>query len=155
MNGVFYDTWAFVALANRRDPDHLAAADADRDLEARGRVAITSDYVFDETLTLVHTSAGADAALAVADALLAQIEGTELMLIDVTAARRERAVALFRKLAPDTPRLSFTDCTSFAIMAELGVDAAFTADAHFHRPGGTIRPLFSRASRGLVYSPPE
>jgi predicted nucleic acid-binding protein len=155
VRALFYDTWGFVALANARDPSHDVAADADRACEEHGWVTVTSDYVIDETLTLVHTTAGASAAVLVLDALLTQMEGEPLMLVDVTRARRERAYELFRKLAPDTPRLSFTDCTSFVIMQELEIDVAFTADSHYHRPGGSIRPLFERTERGLRYRLPE
>lgn len=155
MRAVFYDTWAFAALANARDPHHAAASALDRDIAGRGFVAVTSDYILDESLTLAHVTAGSDAALALLDGLLAQIDGRELMLIDTTPARRARAVDLFRRLAPGTPRLSFTDCTSFAIMQELGIEVAFTADAHFHRPGGAIRPLFERTPSGFAARLPE
>jgi hypothetical protein len=34
-------------------------------------------------------------------------------------------------------------------MRELQVTLAFTADAHFHRAGGGIRPLFTRRGKAL------
>jgi predicted nucleic acid-binding protein len=50
-----------------------------------------------------------------------------------------------------TPRLSFTDCTSFVIMRELGLKLAFTADRHFHRAGGGIRPIFEQHGSKLEF----
>lgn len=154
MRTLFYDTWAYAALANAADPHHGAAADADREAQRLGYAAVTSDYVLDETITLLHVSAGAEVALEVADALLAQVAAETLFLVDVDHRRRDDAFVLFRKLAPDTPRLSFTDCTSFAVMKELGIALAFTSDPHFHRPGAPIRPLFERRPDGLVWAFP-
>lgn len=137
----FYDTWAFVALANRRDPAHAVAADLDALLEQQGYAAATSDYVLDETLTLLNVAAGAKAALLFLDDFEARVAAGELQLLTVDPERRERALAIFRKLVNSETRLSFTDATSFAVMQELSIRDAFTADAHFHRAGHGIRPL--------------
>jgi predicted nucleic acid-binding protein len=145
----FYDTWGLVALANRADPHHAVSSEAGHALRDAGLCAVMSDYVFGEALTLLHVSAGAREALTLADVLLSRVEGGELLLVEITAPRRAEALRLFRRLAPETPRLSFTDCTSFALMRELGIQVAFTADQHFHRAGRGIRPLFGRTGAGL------
>lgn len=141
MRAFFYDTWAFVALADRRDPAHRVAAALDLALERGGYVAVTTDYVLDETLTFLNAAAGPGAALAFLDGFLIRVAAGDVQQIDVTPDRRERALSLFRKLAPGERRLSFTDATSFGVMRELGVQLAFTADAHFHRAGQGIRPM--------------
>jgi predicted nucleic acid-binding protein len=150
---VLYDTWAFVALANKADPYHAASAELDRELEAQGYVPLITDYVFDETLTFLQASAGSRVSLRFADLILARASGGNLQWIDVDAERRRSALALFRKLAPEEPRLSFTDCTSFAVMRELGVTLAFTCDRHFHRGGSGIRPLFEVRGKKLRKRP--
>jgi predicted nucleic acid-binding protein len=137
-----YDTWAFVALADRRDPHHDLAVEADRLLEERGYVAATTDYIVDETLTLLNVAGGAKTATAFAEGLAARSEAQELLIAMVERERQQQALVLFKKLAPSDRRLSFTDCTSFAVMRELGCEIAFTADRHFRRAGGGIRPLF-------------
>jgi uncharacterized protein len=150
----FYDTWGLVALANRGDPHHDVCVEADRQLERGGYAAATSDYVLDETVTLLHVAAGARVAIAFADLLLARIEIQDLSLLEVGPARRRRAFELFRKLAPDTPKLSFTDCTSFAVMTDAAIRFAFTVDRHFHRAGPGVRPLFSRDRTGVKFLEP-
>jgi predicted nucleic acid-binding protein len=151
----FYDTWGFLALANARDEDHAAAADADRWREDHAILVVTTDYVLDETLTALHALAGAEVAIRFLDLLEARVAAETVMLAQVTMERRERALATFRRLAPDVPRLSLTDCTSFVLMEELELDSAFTADRHFHRAGTEIRPLFTVRRGRLLFSPPS
>jgi len=150
MRAFLYDTWAFIALANRADPHHSLAVEADRRLEAAGYVGVTTDYVLDETLTGLHMAGGAQVSLTFASLLDTRIRSDEVLLTEITATRRERALAVFRRIAPQEDRLSFTDCTSFAVMHELGVELAFTADRHFHRAGKRIRPIFERRG-GLLH----
>ncbi len=151
----FYDTWAFVALADRSDPAHNVAVALDIALEQAGYVALTSDYVLDETLALLCVAAGARTALAFLDGFQARVDAGSIQLLQVTAARREHAITLFRRLAPLENRLSFTDATSFALMLELSVPDAFTADKHFSRAGRGIRPLLKLEGRRLksMFSP--
>ncbi len=154
MRAWFYDTWGFLALANRRDDDHEPAAQADRWRQDHGVVVVTSDYVLDETLTSIHATAGAGIALRFLDLLEARIAARRVLLVEITSVRREAALVRFRRLAPDVPRLSFTDCSSFAVMEELGIEVAFTADRHFLRAGGTIHPLFEVDGGRASWSPP-
>ncbi len=141
MKAVFYDTWGFIGLANSSDPCHEVCAEGDLLLEKVGCVPATSDYVLDETLTGLHVAAGSRVALEFADLFETRVEAGELMLLEVTSDRRAEALRLFRRLCPKAPRLSFTDCTSFVLMRELRITAAFTADGHFRLAGGGIRPL--------------
>jgi predicted nucleic acid-binding protein len=124
-------------------------------LEAAGFVAVTSDYILDETLTGLHVGAGAQVALRMLDLLTTSIAAESLLLLEVTMLRRGRAIDLFRRLAPQTPRLSFTDCTSMALMKELDIEVAFSADRHFHRGGRGIRPLFEERRGQLHLRLPE
>jgi len=140
----FYDTWAFLALANSRDRHHDLCVEADRRLETEGFVAITSDYVFDETLTGLQVAAGPTVAVRFADLMMHRVGAEELLFVQVNRERQRKALELFRRLCRSERRLSFTDCTSFAVMQELECTVAFTADRHFHRAGRGIRPLLER-----------
>jgi uncharacterized protein len=148
LRAFFYDTWGFVALANRGDPGHPVAAAVDRRLEQLGYAAVTSDYVLDETLTLLCAAAGGLVAVKFLDDLIARINGGDLQLVEVSSARREHAFRLFRKHCASERQFSFTDATSFAIMHELGIRDAFTADGHFRRAGKGVRPLIEKLRRG-------
>lgn len=141
MRACFFDTWAYIALANRRDAGHEVALEVDRFLAEEGWIAVTSDWVLDETVTQLHLLAGAKVVTQFLDDLDAQLKARQLMLLNVSTPRFDAALELFRKLAPKVPRLSLTDCTSFALMGELEVRWAFTADKHFYSAGPRVGPL--------------
>ncbi len=153
MISVFFDTWAYVALANPRDAGHDAAVEASEWIEATDGISVTSDYVLDETLTGLHARAGAGPTLAFLADLEAQVAGGQLILLSVDPARRRRALDWFRRLAKDTPKLSFTDCTSFALMDELKISAAFTPDGQFSKVKGVHR-LIAQVKDRLVFRAP-
>jgi predicted nucleic acid-binding protein len=81
-----------------------------------------------------------------------RVLGENVKMISIGESRRARAADVFKKLAEE-PRLSFTDATSFAVMTELGIDLAFTADRHFHRAGSGIRPLVVEKRGRFALSP--
>ncbi len=141
MSTVFFDTWAYVALANPQDAGHPAAVAASEWIEENGWIAVTSDYVLDEALTGLHAAAGARPAMAFLDDLEAEVAAGQLVLLSIDSGRRAQALRCFRRLAPDTPRLSFTDCTSFALLEELKIRAAFTPDRHFSKVKGVHRMI--------------
>src|SRR6266702_4710271 len=155
MRACFYDTWAFLALANARNTGHDVAQAADQALERAGFISVTSDYILDETLTALHVHAGAHVALKFLSVFDAQVLAEEMVLLELTSLRRDRALREFRKLAPRIPRLSFTDCTSFTLMRELDIRVAFTADRHFLRAGPRLRPLLTLVEGELCFRLPE
>ncbi|HKA86107.1 MAG TPA: PIN domain-containing protein [Haliangiales bacterium] len=150
MRACFYDTWAFLALSNASDPAHAIAVEADAALERDGWVIVTSDYVIDEAVTGLNAAAGPRVAVRFLDLVDEQIVGEEITLFPIDPARRSKAGQLFRRLAPQAPKLSFTDCTSLVLMAELKIPVALTADRHFHGAGKNIRPLVSLGARGRL-----
>jgi predicted nucleic acid-binding protein len=56
-------------------------------------------------------------------------ECSEIKVLRVLAAIETRAKDIFRTF--DTPRLSFFDCTSFALINAHALDHAFSFDSHF------------------------
>jgi predicted nucleic acid-binding protein len=150
MRAFFYDTWAFVALADERDAGHDVAAQLDLDLELKGYAPVTTDYILDETVTHLSRDATPRVAIAFLDRLLARVDARELALLEINAERRTKACTVFKRLSPSTRQLSFTDTTSFVVMHELSITHAFTVDRHFHRAGRGVHPLVEKRPSGYA-----
>src|SRR5262249_25639288 len=125
----------WMACADRSDPMHRSCTAArDGALEA-GRLLITTDFVVDETLTLIRFRLGP----AAANAWWRQIDGSARLRWErVENDRFERARHLFFKYRDKD--LSFTDCSSFAIMRELRLTTVITTDGHFRQVGFDVLP---------------
>jgi uncharacterized protein len=135
MNAVFVDTGGWMACADRSDPAHVACTAArDATLEA-GRLLVTTDFVVDETLTLIRCRLG----LAAANRWWQQIDGSARLRWErVENDRLERARHLFSQYRDKDP--SFTDSTSFAVMRELRLTTVITTDGHFRQAGFDVLP---------------
>lgn len=102
-------------------------------LRAQRRI-VTTDYVVDEALTLTKARTNAMVSLQLLDRI--EMSGT-IVIEFVNSNRLAAAKAFFRKHADHG--YSFTDCTSFIVMRELGLRDALTTDRHFAEAG--FRPL--------------
>jgi predicted nucleic acid-binding protein len=103
-------------------------------LEA-GKALITTDFVIDEALTLIRVRLG----LAAADAWWRQIDGSARLRWErIDSDRFEQARRLFFHYRDKD--LSFTDCTSIAVMRELKLTTVLTTDDHFRQVGFDVLP---------------
>ena len=127
---VFIDTWAWLALANRKDTYHESARKGYAEIKAKGCRLVTSDYVLDETITALFRSVLYSSAVKFIESLWAMIESGKLRLGVITEPRFKAAWSL-RKRYQDKPDISFTDLTSFVLMQELGIGKVFTRNTHF------------------------
>lgn len=124
---IFVDTSAWYAAEVADDVHHGEAREfLDELASGRFGVVITTDYVLDETLTLLRSRRGLGASTMFLDKVR-RSKSVRVFWIDENLF--EKAVDVFR----DSGRRpwSFTDCTSFALMKELSVTDAFTFDSHF------------------------
>jgi len=135
VKALFVDTAGWLACADEGDLLHIQTVAArDAWLEAGG-VLLTTDYVADETLTLMRLRLGLDAA----EAWWRQVDGSSRLRWEyVGMARADKARALFFRYRDKG--FSFTDCTSFVVMRELRLREALTTDHHFVQAGFTKRP---------------
>lgn len=129
---IFVDTSAWFAAYVPTDPQHRAVRDA---IEAAPRL-VTTDYVIDETLTLLRVRGHSQRALQLGALLW---EGKISRLEYLQPADLQQAWTIFSQFRDKA--WSFTDCTSLAVMRRLGVTSAISLDAHFHQmPGITASP---------------
>jgi predicted nucleic acid-binding protein len=124
---IFVDTGAWFAAAVPSDPDHSAAS---RWLADNTEPLLTTDYVVDETLTLLRVRGERTRALLLGEgffnARLAEI---------YTLGEADIALAweVFKRF--DDKDWSFTDCTSKVVIERLGIQQAFAFDQHFRQFG--------------------
>jgi predicted nucleic acid-binding protein len=124
---IFVDTSAWYAVEVADDVNHEAACKFLAEI-ASGKhgVSVTTDYVLDETLTLLRSRRD----LASASCFIDKIrKSRSVRVFWIDESLFEKALDVFRK--SDRKSWSFTDCTSFALMRDLSVSEAFTFDAHF------------------------
>jgi len=133
---VLADSTAWIAYFVHDDQWNPEATRTFDEIQRSGRRLLTTGDVFDETVTMVRKRAGYDRALECGE-LLRNSALSELVAIDDPL--REKAWRLFRKCK--FPKLSLTDCTSFAVMEKFGIREAFTFDDDdFGAAGYTVLP---------------
>jgi len=127
MKRVFVDTGAWYALVDAKDPDHPPVAAC---LAQYGGRLVTSNFVFDETVTLLRYRLSYRAARAFGDTLQA---GGLALVLRLTPRDEAGAWGIFTRYRDKS--FSFTDCTSFALMKRLGIGSAVAIDDDFRAFG--------------------
>ena len=95
---------------------------------------VTSDYIYDELLTLLRSRGHTDRA----KDWVAQIHQRRWDIVRVSQADLRKATDVFFDFADK--EWSFTDCTSRVVMERPGIQRAFAFDDHF-RQFGTVTVL--------------
>ena len=126
MTRLFVDTAGWMAMADAKDPVHRASITfRDQALE-HNSVLVTSNYIVDETLTLLRMRLGIDAA----EQWWGQVaESPRCRMEWITPEQCQKALHLFFRWRDQ--QFSFTDCTSFVLMRELKIESVLTSDHHF------------------------
>jgi predicted nucleic acid-binding protein len=108
--------------------------DEERERENQ-RLLLTTDYIVDETATLVQARIDHRTAVRFID----RIQASQLVqMLYLEPHHINEALTLFRN-RPDKG-WSVTDCTSFAAMQLKGLDTAFALDEHFRQAGFQVVP---------------
>lgn len=129
---IFVDTWAWLALARRRDPYHGIAAQTHRTLRRQRRRYITTDNVLTETISPLFSVLPFAQAEQYMLGLFQAIQIGRYQLEHITPDRFDRAWQMRRKYH-DKPDVSFVDFTSMVVMLDLGITDVFTGDDHFRQ----------------------
>lgn len=133
---IFIDTAAFLAIENLRDAHHERALAFRHASLGEGQTFVTTDYILDESYTLIRLRAGHSVAVQFGE----DIRASRVLRVEhVTPEIVEAAWRIFKAFADK--EFSFTDCTSFALMERLRISTVFTFDEHFRQYGQfVVRP---------------
>lgn len=131
----FVDTSAWVALFDASDKYHTDAVNGLNPLLGMPVTFLTSDYVFDETVTLLMKRGGQGQAVRFGNWVL---NADNIELIHVNESVWQSAWEMFQNYADKA--WAFTDCTSFVLMRQHNLHRAFTFDQHFEQAGFQLWP---------------
>lgn len=132
---LFVDTGPWIALLDPRDQWHQAAASTMAGVGAVGRPLVTSNLVLMEVYTGL---VGRVQRSAIARFRSSVRESSSVRVERVDEFTEEMAWELFMRY--DDKAVGLVDCTSFAIMEQLGLATAFTFDRHFRQVGFQTLP---------------
>lgn len=122
---VFIDTSAFCALTIPKDQHNSTAKTIYKQIQKNNYLINTSDYVLDEVYTLLKTRS----THATAVKFMNEMEKCNITILRINEDTEKQAKNIFKKF--DDKRLSFTDCTSFVLINQFGIEAIFAFDEHF------------------------
>ena len=129
-NSTFVDTSGFYASLVRRDDKHDEAA-AILAEGARGRKQfVTSDYILDETATLLKARGHGH----LIEPLLDSVLSSSACTVEWMDPQRFQETRRFLAGHADKD-WSFTDCFSFLLMRQMKLRRALTRDGHFRQAG--------------------
>ncbi|MFA4957706.1 MAG: PIN domain-containing protein [Candidatus Methanoperedens sp.] len=124
---IFADTGAFLAYRNKKDKYHETAFKLFQDaLTGKYGKIYTSDYIYDEALTLALTRTNN---LAVAMDIAQVIRSPRIRMVFVDTELLEKSTKTFKQYSDRN--LSFTDAVSIEIIKELNIEKYFGFDSHF------------------------
>jgi predicted nucleic acid-binding protein len=125
---VFVDTGAFLAYRNQKDRYHAIALKLFREaLKGKYGQIYTSDYIYDEALTIALTRTNN---IAVAMDMAEVILSPRIKMIFIDPQLLESSTKTFKQYSGKN--LSFTDAASIEIMKELDIGKYLGFDSHFN-----------------------
>jgi len=120
---IFIDSSVFCAYANSRDVHHKNARKIISDIMAgKHENGITTDYIFDETVTVTKRKANSKTAVEIGKFLL----DSEIFIAKIDSMVFQKSWQLFQ-----VNDLSFTDCSNIAFMDLFGILKIATFDKGF------------------------
>jgi predicted nucleic acid-binding protein len=133
--GIFVDTGAWVALADKDDAHHEDAASILPSLLKAHKILITNNLVVAESYVLILKLLGHNAAIQFLDRINSSPRIEKIYSVPEIEKEAEETL---KKFADQD--FSYTDAVSFAIMKDQRIDKAFAFDKHFQTMGFTRLP---------------
>ena len=97
---------------------------------------VTTSYILDEVVTFLSSRGQHSEAVSIGDILLTS---SAIQMIHVDERLLFEAWSYFQR--HDDKEYSLTDCVSFVVMSELGIQTAYTFDRDFIQAGFLIEPV--------------
>ena len=132
---LFVDSSGWIALFGDKDKFHWRAVSGYQSLENRPISWVTTDYVFDETVTFLQKHYGLFVAQRCGNAIL---HAPYIKMLSVDEFAWQAAWKMFQTY--DDKQWAFTDCTSFIVMQQQQIWQAFSFDQHFEQAGFRLWP---------------
>jgi predicted nucleic acid-binding protein len=135
VRGALVDSSAFLSLEDPDEQSHEATNRAFRELVSSGAHLLTTNFVFDESYTLILTRLGRQRAVAWGESARAS------KLVELVRVDEDHEQAAWEMILTfEDKDFSYTDATSFAVAQNLEIDEALSLDRHF-REYGRLRVL--------------
>ena len=136
---LFLDTSSLLSVFDRSDDHHSVCSDFWKELfQERNYEPVISDYILDELMTRIRYDVSHAIAVQVLTNLTQLVERRLLTLVWVNQTYFEKARRIFERYHDQ--KFSFTDCTSFAICQDAGIEEAFALDTDFRIFGLSVIP---------------
>jgi len=136
---ILVDTSAWIALEDKKDVNHPLALEFKQELLVSRDRLVTTNYILDETFTLMLIDLGYTRTVKFKRSLDDLILSNLILIVHVTPEIERTAWDTFERFNKDKT-WSFTDCTSKVVMELLGVSDAFTFDRHFEQMSFVKKP---------------
>lgn len=124
---IFVDTSAWFASVVPSDSNYQAASSW---IQQNTQPLLTTDYIVDETLTLLRTRGELSRAFSLGEVFFS---GELATIHYLTETDIQQTWAVFRQFSDKA--WSFTDCSGRIVMQKLNLIEAFTFDHHFRQFG--------------------
>ncbi len=134
----FVDAGGWISVLLTRDRFHTIGAAHFQNLIQSAARLVTTDFVLDEAVTRLRYDDGHRTAVAFLDLIHRAEANGILTVMRIDEDLWMKGEAIFRRFGD--VGLSFTDCTSFALLREMPVDEVFGFDSHFEMMGFVLQP---------------
>ncbi len=136
MRRVFFDTSAYIALADTDDQFHARARELAAAIVTGRLPRVTTNYVLAEAHTWIRRKLGYGPALRFGNGIHRDVAARNLQIIYADEALDQAAWEIFKQY--DDQSFSFVDCASFAWLRQNPSAEVFAFDEHFAWMGFTL-----------------
>ena len=137
---VFIDTGVFLSISDKSDAFNKLVSSVYKKVAEQNAVLYTSNYIIDETITLIRARVNHKAAVA----FIKGFNISNIRMLRIAEGDENSAKEIFIKYKDKN--FSYTDCTSFALIDKHSIDSILSLDEHFNQYAykHTVKHLLSK-----------